>query len=106
MTLSKFRLFNYMVGIFSINCGIVGTSIEHDKIKKYSSSQYGINSFDKFMISVDYHIKSFMAYTLTFPFFLYGLPFHRDRYINLVYKFPLHFILNDRYVHSNDKKKK
>lgn len=100
MSIRKFKTgflaFNMILGIGSINCGIMGIILESNKISKFAYSQCEITDFDKLMLSVDYHTKAFLAYSLTFPLFLYGLPFHRERYINLVYKFPLHFILKDR----------
>lgn len=90
----SFLLFNGIIQIGALNAGIMGIILESNKISKFAYSQQEITKFDKLMISVDYHIKAFLAYSLTFPFFIFLYPFHGVKYINLVYKFPFHFILN------------
>ena len=93
---SRFLIVNVLIGLGSINYGVMGVILESNKISKFAYSQSNITEFDKFLISVDYHTKAFLAYSLTFPFFLYCMPFHKNKYINLVYKFPFNFILKTK----------
>lgn len=92
----SFLIFNTVIQIGSLNAGIMGIILESNKISKFAYSQQEITKFDKLMISVDYHIKAFLAYSLTLPVFIFLYPFNGVNYINLVYNFPFHFILKNR----------
>lgn len=61
-----------IVGLWSgisLLVGCNGAICEHKRIRRFAYNQYMITEFDKFMISVDLHIKASIIYAITFLYY-------------------------------------
>lgn len=88
---------NAVIGCMSISFGSIGLLLEDNKNKNYAYSQAEISKFSQHMLYLDRCIRTTTAYIIGVPLFVYGFPFHRKKYISVVYSLPKGFILDDRW---------